>query len=157
MYQITDPDISKSNRRQISSIDIVYAMFNNTSIINTIQSRIKGKNAEFRKFRDGFDYFKDLESSRKEIQQSMIEEPEKYRKSIFSHWALLLTTLSWAKNYSRNRSLYSQDFLDQETNKHSIGKLLRSPTQSLPDDKTWDFRWVGCSCPDIYVEPSLRF
>ena len=144
-------------RHNLSSLDIVYALFNNTDVIHTLKSRIKGHNSDFVKFRDGIDYFSKIEKCRRQIQESMKNEPEKWNRSIFSHFVFLLSKLSWSANYPQNQSIYFQKSWQDKIIKTQLGAYCDIKHDlNLKHVHSQNFGSV-CSFPDIYVEPNLEF
>jgi hypothetical protein len=137
-------------------MDIAYALFNQTGLLETLKSRIKGTNEEPVKFRDGLDYFSYLEMSRKEIQASMMQEPEKWRNSIFTHWIYVLSKLSWFSNYPLHESVYSQKAWGKKVFKTQIGSYTE-----LRHDLCLQIEqgegFCACSHPEVYVESNLEF
>jgi hypothetical protein len=156
MLQITSQN-PNFPRRQTSFVDLAYSLFNHTNQVDLIRQRIKGTSEDPMKFRDGLDYFGSLESCRKEIQKSMIDEPGKWRSSIFSHWVFLLSKLSWVSNYPLHEKVYTQKAWQDKVMKTQFGsyaELRHDLCLQLEHGTTWA---GACSHPEVYVEPNLEF
>jgi hypothetical protein len=155
IYETLSEDKEKP-RRRVSVQDILYGLFGNKEPKSLLQQRIEGKNSDFMKLRDGVDYMEKLEAAKLNITNSWSKNPEKWRNNIFTHWLLVLSTLSNRENYPKDEIYSSSGWQKKQTMTQTASYAeLKHDTVLYVEQAE-----VGgelCSHPEVYVEPNLAF